>query len=442
MLRRREFTADVTHPSELQHGLLESLSEWLDLTVSPEAQINLAAGGTPRAKAYEAYLQGLGHLRSERFDDAVEDLETTLTLDSKFAAAHSALGDAHRGRLERAAGSEAYDKALSCYRKALDISGTFVPARVGLGQLFLDAGEPEKASEQLRSASTAWPASADVQEALAKSYTSARRLKRAEACYEEACRLRQQCTLHQLALGNFYLRHGCYDKAEPSFLRIIDLLPKRTLGYSSLAILYTYSDRLKEAAEISESQLAIEPSATLHSNLGTIYYRLGRLEEAKEEMGKGTALGDDRDIIWGNLGEVYLLLPGRAHRAPAAFERAATLVEQARIDDPNSAREPASLAVYRARLNQRDAARKAAQEALELAPDDIHVLFRVSVALELINRRDQALDSLRAALRGGYSLDEVLQSEPLKQLRKDERFSQIQQEVSDLRLKAEKTCPL
>jgi serine/threonine-protein kinase len=98
------------------------------------------------------------------------------------------------------------------------------------------------------------------------------------------------------------------------------------------------------------------------------------------------------------------------------------------------------LANHNARLKQFSDARGAIETALKLAPENRNVLFRASLVFEMIGDRKRALESLRKALFGGYSLEEVRQSEPLDALRQDPEYAKIEQDAVAAR--PETPCPI
>jgi cytochrome c-type biogenesis protein CcmH/NrfG len=142
-------------------------------------------------------------------------------------------------------------------------------------------------------------------------------------------------------------------------------------------------------------------------------------------MMKAVDLGLNEYLTWGNLAEAYLMDPQLAHRAPGAFRQAVTLAQEETARNPSDADAYSFLASYHARLGDLPSALAAIQQALKLAPRNINVLFRASMVHELAGQRDRAMEALRAAVEGGYSLAEIRQSDLLKQLRGDIRYREL-----------------
>jgi Flp pilus assembly protein TadD len=142
-------------------------------------------------------------------------------------------------------------------------------------------------------------------------------------------------------------------------------------------------------------------------------------------MMKAVDLGLNESVTWGNLAEAYLMDPQLAHRAPGAFRQAVTLAQEETTRNPTDANAHSFLASYYARLGDFPSALAAIQQALKLAPRNINVLFRAAMVYELAGQRDRAMEALQAAVKGGYSLAEIRQSEALRPLRGDPRYREL-----------------
>jgi hypothetical protein len=59
---------------------------------------------------------------------------------------------------------------------------------------------------------------------------------------------------------------------------------------------------------------------------------------------------------------------------------------------------------------------------------------------EMIGDRDRAIQSLRAALAGGYSIEKIQASEVLDELRKTPEYQKLEQEIAVSQ--REHSCPI
>lgn len=126
-------------------------------------------------------------------------------------------------------------------------------------------------------------------------------------------------------LALFHL--GRYAEAQAAFARATELRPENALYWNNLAGALREQGQLEEAEKVMREQaLARDPSLPVgHLNLGLIYLRMGRFEEAAEELRQALALlpaGEDTAAVWGDLGQA-LFAAGHYAEAQSAFEEAA-----------------------------------------------------------------------------------------------------------------------
>jgi len=197
---------------------------------------------------------------------------------------------------------------------------------------------------------------------------------------------------------------------------------------------------LEDAEEASLRSLQIAPGSQANLNLANVYFRQRRYAEAALKIDSAIELGADSYQVWGNRAEAYRMVPHLKSRAPALFHRAIELAKNELAKRPLDPEVWAMLANHHARLEQPAEAGKAIQTGLEIAPDNRNVLFRAALVFEMIGDRERALLSLRKALAGGYSIDEIRASEVLDELRRTREYQGLEQEVVVPR--RERRCPL
>src|SRR6185503_14110081 len=97
---------------------------------------------------------------------------------------------------------------------------------------------------------------------------------------KKAIELRNTDWFSHGTIGRFYFRHGRYQEAETHFLRVIELTPDNSTGYMILGGLYIAMGRPADAEKQLRASIAIKPLGDAYTNLGTLYYQLGRHTEA------------------------------------------------------------------------------------------------------------------------------------------------------------------
>jgi serine/threonine-protein kinase len=272
--------------------------------------------------------------------------------------------------------------------------------------------------------------SAAAYRGLAQAYDRLGRSQDAELTFRKAIELRPNDWAGYQDLGRLYIRRAEYAKAEECLRRVTELTPDNYWGFSVLGAVYHYQGRFEQAIAMIDRSIQLRPTGGAYSNLGTIYSFQGRYQEAARAFEKALELGTANRAIWGNLAEAYLRVPGQAEKAPEAYRRAIQLTERDLAVNPKDAEVRAHLAVYCARLNQRQRALVEAAKARGLAAGNKTVLFRCALAYELAGRRSLALETLKEALRGGYSRAEVERHPDLADLRQDPRYTALMRSSS------------
>jgi tetratricopeptide (TPR) repeat protein len=115
--------------------LLADLGRWEERLVRMEAAVGLDPMSTTIRYSYAVSLREIG-----RAEEALEQLEIALEIDPNFALAHDAIATIQYQVFNR------FDIAAQGYVKAITVYPNQSETYVWLGQLYLDLGEPERAS--------------------------------------------------------------------------------------------------------------------------------------------------------------------------------------------------------------------------------------------------------------------------------------------------------
>jgi tetratricopeptide (TPR) repeat protein/tRNA A-37 threonylcarbamoyl transferase component Bud32 len=431
---------DVSLLQLIQDGLVQRLAQTLEIETPDERLTFATAGGTGIAPAYYSYLEGMGHLQRDEIDPAIAAFEQALQQDSYYALAHAALGEAAWRRSNLNDDPAWRDRAMESYRQANANRVELPEAHVGLGRIYVRAGKSTQAVEAFRRALELDPLDVEARQNLVVAYQADRLLTEAKSVYLAAIELRPNCWYKYLPLGLFYWRNGCYEEAEKQLQQVIELSPDNRPAYTNLAAVYLVWDRLEDAERASLRSLEIAPGALANLNLANVYFRQRRYPEAANKIDSAIELGADSYQVWGNRAEAYRMVPQLRGRAPALFQRAVELAKNELGKRPLDPEVWAMLANHHARLEQPAEAHRAIETALEIAPDNRNVLFRAALVFEMIGNRPRALQSLRAALAGGYSIDEVRASGVLDSLRDTPEYQQLEQEIAFSQ--RERSCPV
>jgi tetratricopeptide (TPR) repeat protein len=247
--------------SQLQSGgALMSLSELV-----------AASGRNKRAKAVQAFRDGLSFLSQDDCEKALPYFEKAVESDSNYAEAWAQAGFC-REKLGR------HSEAIDASRRAVSLRPSAESYfNIGLANYYL---------KQYREA--------------ADSYRQSIRLdpyNSADAWY---------------ALGLVYRDWGKADEEIQAYKQAIRLRPDYTSAYERLGARYSRSKKYNEAIEIYRQLTALKPGdATVPNNMGEAYFELGKFPEGAESFRQAIRLKPDFGQAYYNLGKCLLAMGNR-----------------------------------------------------------------------------------------------------------------------------------
>jgi tetratricopeptide (TPR) repeat protein len=405
----------------------------LGIRVAPEVRRNLSAGQAENPEAYRLYEQGLGYLRRfgpENVRRAIQLLQDAVAQDPGFALGYTHLAEAYLANYSTTKNAADVDLATRNVNRALDIDPDMERAHATLASIKAVTGQYGEAIREFRRALDADAGDSIALVGLANAYSDSSQFSKAEETFQQAIRTRPDYWLGYSSLGAFYFAQSRYPEAEKMFKALVELIPENVLGYLDLGAVYLQTARYADAEKVLQEAVTIQPNAKAYSNLSICYSFQNQPRRAVEMLEKAVEIDPNNDINWRNLGDAYMQVPDLAQKAPAAYRKALTAVKQRLDIKPDSKDLLLSSALYSAKLN--DLARSLAElgKAYTLGPMSASQLFKASLVWELAGKRDRALGSLSEAVRRGYSREQISKEPELAELRKDPRFSKIEQ-ISD-----------
>jgi len=269
----------------------------------------------PRLRGANLFL-GVAEFRSNRPDDAIVALRKETAAYPKDANAWMWLGvvELERGRGEDAA--EALDKAAKLSPENVDIL-----YHRGRAHLFVS-------NDSYARMFKADPKSWRVRELLAEANASAERHMDAIAEYEAAIKLApNEPRLHE-ALGTEYRLAGKMEEAEQAYLKELGIDPENISAQYKLGVIAIERGDPARGKSLIEGALRVKPDLQ-HSdyNLGRAEMLLGNDAAAARHLERATtAAGSDHEVIeqsWYQLGIIYRRLHRMedAQKAMATFQK-------------------------------------------------------------------------------------------------------------------------
>jgi eukaryotic-like serine/threonine-protein kinase len=380
------------------------------------------------ASTYELFQQGSAFLerydKEENINGALQDFQAALAKDPNYSPAYAGLGLAYLLKYQANRDKQLLDTAFSNAKQAVDLNGQLADNRVILGRVLVEKGEYDKSEVELKQALMVDPLNATAQRGLGDVERARKHWPEAETFYKRAIDLRPKDWDLRLTLGVFYFRRSRYQEAEQAFVDVISLAPDCHIGHLNLGGTYHMQARFADASAEFQKALQIKPSAITYSNLGTSLFFQGLYQQSVVAMEKAVEMGANNAQNWINLGDAYRWTPGNEDKAKDAYRTAMKMIRGELSTKPNDADLRSRLALCMAKSGEKNEALKEAA-AVEALDRTASVLSRLVSVYEICGQRRQALDTMAAALKAGYSMEEFGRDPELLELRKDPGFLKL-----------------
>jgi eukaryotic-like serine/threonine-protein kinase len=414
-------SADVDNKSgdlaNLQDQAVVHLVRLIGVKVPDTSKETEGKSGSP--DSYESYLRGVGFL--QRYDkpgnieQAIEQLNSAVSVDPRFALGYAALCDAYRLKYATQRDAAAIAEASVTCQKALEIDPGLDSVRANLGAIDTATGRYDEALRQYQNALSVRPKDADALAGIADVYEKTKRFGAAEAALKQAISLRPSNWVGYQSLALFYERQGRNQDAISQLNHVFELTPDNATAYSNLGAVYLNMDDAKsdEAAEVAFSKsIQLSPNYSAYSNLGFLYLYQKRYSEAAETFKRALALNDKDWRVWANLFIADQWLKD-TNQIEASRQATISRIEQALSVAPQDSRGHAVLStLYGA--TDREKAVAHIRTALSLEPKNADILADAAVTYDELSDRKRAIEYALASLANGSDLKD-LQAQPALQ---------------------------
>jgi serine/threonine-protein kinase len=422
--------AEVSDAFAVEDRVVDGTLHMLGLAITNNDRVVLAAHGTGDPSAYDQYLRGRGYLldyhKHENIDSAISAFNRALTLDPRYAEAYAALGKAYWLEYQEGQGGGQWmEKARSACDQAVARSPNLAEGYTCLGNVYRTTGQYEKAVIQFQKASALDPTSDETFRGLADVYQKLNKPGEAEATFRKAISLRPQYWAGYTWLGYFYWEQGHYDTAAKQFKEAITLAPDNFRGYSNLGAMYVLLGKYPEAIEVLRKSASIRPTQEVYDNLGNAYFLMRQYDEAARNFEEALQFEKTSWLSWGNLADAYYLVPDKRQKAIEAYREAARLTDADLHVNPRDGRIWAFRATYLAMADNKTESLADLQKAISFAPASAGVQFRAALVYNHFGDKTLTLQSLRKALAGGLTVNQVERTPDFDHLRADPAFQAI-----------------
>jgi tetratricopeptide (TPR) repeat protein len=255
-----------------------------------------AAAAPDNAEA--AHMRGLIAHQSGKLLEAIEHLQSAITINPGVAVYHANIGEMYRlaGKL---------DEATAAGRRAIALDANYAEAHSNVGVALFDQGKFEEA---LAHYDRAIATQGNFVQAHSNRGNALQRLKRfaeAEHAYRRAIELQPTFADAWNNFGTCLRELKRADEAEAAYRKALELNPNNPDTLDNLALAAKDLDRLDEAADLMRRALAVEQSSDkLYVHYGLILLDQHKQEEAAAATDRALALNPNNHDAVNQMGRV------------------------------------------------------------------------------------------------------------------------------------------
>jgi tetratricopeptide (TPR) repeat protein len=431
-LMKRESGGSLRELLAVENQSFNALVSALQIAQSKE-ELTRTRQPTDVVDAYDFYLRGRTLLRGKRTAEtmtkALGFFEEAIKRDPRFAQAFTGKADASLAMYNITKENTWTAEALQAAQAAEGFNDSLPEVYYSLLSISAATGKFEEALAYYKHATLLVPNSDEGLRRLAEAYRVAHQPEQAIARLEEATRLNKNSWRNWNQLGRLYNDSGQYDKALTAYSQVTALAPDLSTGWSNLGKVHYSQGKWSECLAEYEKAIRLEPKALYYSNRGVAYFFLGRYPESATDFEQAVKMSPKEASYRVNLADAYRW-SNRRDLAAASYDAAIKLAAQTLQVSPNDTDALGNQAIAYAKTGNAATALQLIGRARKLNAANIDLMYTEASIYALAGRNQEAVASLREALRHNYPLDEIMSDPELAGLRKTAEFAQMAQEFS------------
>ncbi|MBZ0108363.1 MAG: tetratricopeptide repeat protein [Candidatus Scalindua rubra] len=232
--------------------------------------------------------KGIILLSRQKFDEAIEECQTSITLDKDNPLALYYIGRIHTDKKE-------FDKADEYLRKAVESEPELALAYTGLGINYLLQGNAEESFKYYKKALEIDEDEHMARMGLATILVGLKGYEKAIEQFKLVIKKVPTFIRARQSLAALYLQMGRFKDAIEQSVEILKIDPDTTQAYMILARSYSYIDNFDDAIKSISKFIEIEESS-FEGNylLGTFQIASGDIKSAKDTIGKAESIDTGR----------------------------------------------------------------------------------------------------------------------------------------------------
>ena len=426
-IRSRTITADNATDFVLQDRVVAALEEMLNLEFGAAEREAMMTGGTSNAEAAGLFLEARGYAGKTptevHLTRAMSLYREALEIDPAYADAMIQLADACEQRFELGGDAIWLEHGANYAQRAVSLAPELPAAQFAAGRFELANSSYEKAISHLQRTIALDPLSVITYPYLAEAYEAAGEPQAAEETMVRAVRTGPENWMTYYKIGRFYFaERSDFQRAAGYFEKVIELLPKSSVGYSAFGGCLFYLGDRDAAREQLERAVAIGSDYEAFANLATLEFYEGNFNAAARLYEEALEINDSDNMVWLGLAEARKFGSGSPESVRDAYQRAADRVSRRLEVDPDNVGLLIDLAGLQLQIDQRTDA----LSIIERLPlDEVtapHMMYSLAEIFEVLGDRGEALVWVERSLQAGYPLHVIEDYAAFEALRSDPRF--------------------
>ena len=390
------------------------------LGIGPD-QINLerlrpGTSSLPALAAFQAAQELRAKPNDSGLEGAIEQYKKAIEADPQYPVAHAELARAYC-RLYGLRGDPAVlEFARLNAERGIRLDDKRPEAYAALAFVYENTGNEQAAMEQIHQALALDPSAPRLLLWEADIYLHFGKWQQAGEAYKQLQRERPNYWLPYQQLGVLLSEQGRYEEAKDAFHSATVAAPWSALGFDNLGMILLKLGQVEEAKENFRKCLALNPADDgALVNMAEALRDEAKYSQALADLREAIRLNPSDDQSWLGLADCYARI-AQWHEARQAYVRAATEARQILNSEPANGPALIRLALYSAKTSSPDTAVALLKKADQSGIGDIDSQLMKARVLAVLQRREEAAQTLRSSVNRGATIFEIRTIEDLKPL--------------------------
>jgi len=384
--------------------------------------------GTQSIPAYMAFQSAETLMKQPNdtgLEAAIEKYKEAVDLDPHYAIAHAEMALAFGRLYALHRDTAALDLARGNCDVALTLNPNLIHGHLARASVLEQTGDEKGALDEIAKALAIDPSDSRTLVWQAQIYTRLNRWNDAEKTLDRVLREHPNYWLAYNELGVLLNREGNYQDAIKAFKKACLAAPRNAMAFNSLGAVYLQIGDFPEAVGYLKKSWELKPSPAVAYNNSLALRSAGKPAEALPFALKAVEMDSTDDTNWLELGDCYSSLPGHQKDARAAYLRAKKEAERNLQTNASDGPTWMLLGLYQIKSGDLQNALSLISKAESLGASDIDSQLTKAQILEMLGRRDDALNILAACFRRGATRFQIEPVLDFQSLRRDPRYQQM-----------------